>query len=194
MQMQTSAQFLSAGLTRPKGRTSDARNLLLVLAGLLISVYPAVTTPFPAGAFTALAFMILLFSAWHDIRYYLIPNAVTYPGLLILLCAAVVMPEASASGALLGTAASGGALLLLRFITRGGIGLGDVKLAAFGGALVGVENVLPALLIGSFAALIPCLVLVGLGKLTWRQSVPFGPALSLGFLVASLVSGTALRP
>lgn len=80
---------------------------------------------------------------------------------------------------------AGGAFLLLSWITHGGIGFGDVKLAAMIGAATGAISLIgvwSALLAGSLASLI------------WatgaRRSgpIPFGPSLLVGAWIALLVS------
>lgn len=90
----------------------------------------------------------------------------------------------SAVGAGLGGAAF---FALLIIVTRGkGMGWGDVKLVLFLGLVLGF----PKLLVGLFLAfLIGSVVALGLilgGKKSFGQTVPFGPFLSLGSLIALL--------
>lgn len=82
------------------------------------------------------------------------------------------------SGALLG----GGLLFLVRLLSRGGLGGGDVKLAAALGVWTGLSGILPALfcafLLGSVWSIV--LLLRGYGRLA---RLPFGPCLAVGGIV-----------
>ena len=90
-------------------------------------------------------------------------------------------------------AAFGGGLFLLVYrLSRGGMGGGDVKLAAAIGAWTGLPAVLPALfaafLLGSFAALF--LLCRGAGR---RATLPFGPFLAAGGLLGLLAGERIVR-
>ena len=82
------------------------------------------------------------------------------------------------SGALLG----GGLLFAVRMLSRGGIGGGDVKLAAALGLWTGHTGILPALfvafLLGSLWGIV--LLLRGYGR---KAKLPFGPCLAIGGVV-----------
>lgn len=86
----------------------------------------------------------------------------------------------------LGAALFGGSLLTVAVLSRGGMGMGDVKLAALIGLVVGAVN-LPsvgvaagvAILLGGLMAIVA--VLRGAGR---RSAIPFGPMLAAGALVA----------
>ena len=74
----------------------------------------------------------------------------------------------------------------IRFVSRGGIGLGDVKFVFVLGLWLSPAGLLIALLIsfwvgGSFA-----LMAVLLGNMPASASIPFGPFLSLGAFAASV--------
>ncbi|KKQ78589.1 MAG: Peptidase A24A domain protein [Candidatus Daviesbacteria bacterium GW2011_GWA1_38_7] len=74
---------------------------------------------------------------------------------------------------------------ILIFVTRGrGMGGGDLKLGVFMGLALGVQNVILALMLAFFMGSI-----VGLGLLLTRrkkfgQTIPFGPFLTIGSLIA----------
>ncbi len=91
-----------------------------------------------------------------------------------------------------GAAALGAVFLLLFLIPGGGLGFGDVKLAVLLGLFLGwigwrvvlLGGLLPWLLNGPVL-----LVLLVSGRVGRRSSVPFGPAMLTGALVAIGVSG-----
>lgn len=82
-------------------------------------------------------------------------------------------------------------LLIINILSKGGIGMGDVKLMAVGGLLVGTANVLASFVIASVvAALIGVLLL--LSKKKKRDAkIPFGPFLAFG-LMAVLLFGNEI--
>lgn len=78
------------------------------------------------------------------------------------------------------------AMLLLHVLSRGGLGMGDVKLAVglgtyagMGGSAAIVAAALLAVLLGGLAAV----VLVVLRRATRRTALPFGPAMVAGAVV-----------
>jgi leader peptidase (prepilin peptidase) / N-methyltransferase len=93
--------------------------------------------------------------------------------------------------------AAAGALAALFFLVplliyRGGIGMGDVKLAMLLGVALGWSVGL-ALLVGTVAAALPsAYVLLTQGAEGRKTAIPFGPFLALGGLIALFV-GDSLR-
>jgi leader peptidase (prepilin peptidase)/N-methyltransferase len=78
----------------------------------------------------------------------------------------------------------GGLFLGLAIVYPAGMGMGDVKLAAFLGSWLGWQA-LTAVLLGSFAALVPSIfVLVRRGRSARKLAIPFAPFLALGGVVA----------
>jgi hypothetical protein len=66
----------------------------------------------------------------------------------------------------------------------------DAKLSAFGGALVGIALVLPALLVGSLTALPLSLILMVTRRINRKTLMPFGPFLAFGFVLVVLLGGS----
>lgn len=77
-------------------------------------------------------------------------------------------------GALLG----GGVLFLLRWLSRGGIGDGDVKFMVALGCWFTWEEMLLTLLFSFWTGGLAALWLLGLRRKTLRDAMPFGPFLS----------------
>jgi len=125
-----------------------------------------------------------------DTRRQLLPDALTLPLLPLGLLEAWLAGDlpAAAAGAVFG----GGLLWLVQLLYRRlrgreGLGFGDVKLMAAGGAWVGPAGVGPVLLIGALATLAAAGLahLVGRGPgLTAR--IAFGPGLALGIFAVTL--------
>jgi len=123
-----------------------------------------------------------------------VPNAVTYPGILLALVAAVFMPDADLKGALLAAAIVGTFFLVLALLSRGGLGLGDVKLAILIGAALGLPAAYQALFLGVLAAGVVMLLLFLAGVVGRREAVPYAPFLALAAVAVVLVEGAAFAP
>lgn len=79
----------------------------------------------------------------------------------------------------------GGFFWGLIIITKGkGMGGGDVKLGAFMGLMLGFPQALLALILSFLTGAIFSIVLIIFGKKHFGQSIPFGPFLVLGSLIA----------
>jgi leader peptidase (prepilin peptidase)/N-methyltransferase len=75
---------------------------------------------------------------------------------------------------------AGGVLFVAALAYPGGMGMGDVKLAAVMGLFLGVE-VIPALLIGLLAgSVVGIAMIVRDGASARKKAIPFGPFLALG--------------
>jgi prepilin signal peptidase PulO-like enzyme (type II secretory pathway) len=148
----------------------------------------------PQAIAVSLLVLALLVITATDMLRFRVPDAVTYPGTLLVLGAALLMPEGSAGEALLAAAIGGGIFFLLAVITRGGIGLGDVKLAVLIGAALGLPVAYQALLYGVLAAAAVMALMLVAGIVSRRQPVPYAPFLSLSAIVVVLLQGAAFAP
>lgn len=137
------------------------------------------------------AAMMLLLSLlavfFIDLAHHIVPNAITYPGIVIGLM------MAAAGGRLLDgilTAAGAGAFFfLIALVSRGGMGGGDIKLAAMMGAFLGWPSVVVALLIAFAGGAMVGVLLIALGVRTRKDPIPFGPALAVGGMIALFFAG-----
>lgn len=131
---------------------------------------------------------VLAYLACLDWRTGYLYDRLTLPllGAGLLLHVLGVLPGGRAAffGALLG----GGLLFAVRLLSRGGLGGGDVKLAAAIGAWTGAPEVLVALFFAFLAGSAWGLVLLGRGG-GLRTKIPFGPCLALGGGVAFFFGG-----
>ncbi len=138
----------------------------------------------------------LLVVAVIDLHTRRIPNRLTYPltpALLVLLSIAAALEGApgSAVRALLGGLASFALLLVLALINPRGMGMGDVKLAAFIGiglGYLGWGHVWLGLFAGFLGGGVVAGVLVASRLRGRKDHIPFGPWLSLGAIL-SLLAG-----
>jgi leader peptidase (prepilin peptidase)/N-methyltransferase len=135
---------------------------------------------------------VMLAVALIDARHRIIPNRLLYPSLLLFAAGVVVAwaagVEVSPARAGLGLLAMAGPLLAIALVMPHGMGMGDVKLAAVMGVVLGalgwnhvvVGAVLGVLMggLGSVAAL-----LIGRSR---KDTIPFGPFLAAGAAVSAL--------
>ena len=146
----------------------------------------------------------LVVVAFIDLEHRLILDRITYPGMAAGIVASLAIfprgPINSIFSSILGLVCGGGILLILAVATRGGMGVGDVKLGAMVGAFLGWRLVLLALFLASFSGAIvgTILILARLPKTrslkeAWRKGrqIPFGPYIALGTLIA-ILSGEAI--
>ncbi len=128
---------------------------------------------------------LLIVAAGIDAGHQTLPDVVTLPGLAVGLVFSVFDPGVrlwpAAAGALLG----GGLLLAVAMITNGGMGGGDIKLAAMMGAFLGWSGLLVALLLGFAAGALVGLALLVSGRKGRRDFIAFGPFLAAGGLAAA---------
>jgi leader peptidase (prepilin peptidase)/N-methyltransferase len=115
-----------------------------------------------------------------------VKNAVTVP----VSIAALILRAAFNRGDFLEVVVTGGVAFLaffaLALILRGGLGMGDVKLAAMLGFLLG-EQVLGALVLGAIAGGVAGLIILTRSP-SRRSTMAYGPYLALGAAVAILFS------
>ncbi len=125
-----------------------------------------------------------------DIERQLILDRVVYTGMGLALAFSVFYPGFSPFDPLEGVkrAALGGviglALMLIIFVvSRGGMGFGDVKMAALVGLIAGFPQVFIALFLAVIAGGLVAGVLLVARLKTRRQPIPFGPFLAVGAML-----------
>ena len=125
---------------------------------------------------------ILVVVTRTDLEHKLIPNRIVLPGTVLILVART-LDDPSVEWVIAAVAA-GAALLVIAFIYPAGLGMGDVKLAAYLGAGLGAAVVV-GIFIGFLAAFVPAVVLlVRHGRAARKAAIPLGPFLALGAVVA----------
>ncbi|PRY50672.1 leader peptidase (prepilin peptidase)/N-methyltransferase [Geodermatophilus tzadiensis] len=164
--------------------------VLLCGAVLLTGARPATL----ALGWAAAAAVVL---AQVDLAVHRLPDRVTVPAAAV--CAAALLADAAVLGtwpallrALLAAAAAGGVALLAALAAPSGLGLGDVKLLALLGLVLGWAGwgvLLAGVFLGLLSGAVVSLVLVASRRAGWRTALPFGPPLLLGAVLALLIEG-----
>ncbi|HIR53685.1 MAG TPA: prepilin peptidase [Candidatus Onthovicinus excrementipullorum] len=91
------------------------------------------------------------------------------------------------AGSLVGLVGGFLVLLLLSFITKGGLGMGDVKLVAAMGYLSGIAASFYSFFFATVLCLIVTLVLLISKRKKLKDELPFGPFLYLGYVLAIIL-------
>jgi len=136
-----------------------------------------------------LLYSALLVVAGTDLSHKMIPNAVTFPGIIVgLISAATILPLGFLNG-LLGVLVGGGILWLLAWASpyvfgKEGMGGGDIKLLAMIGAFLGWKPALMTIMVGSFLGSLVGVTLIVARVIRREDYIPFGPFLVCGALVA----------
>lgn len=133
--------------------------------------------------FTILAVLLVLaLIDWDTMR---LPDALTFPLLLLGIGSSFFLPMGlSGVESLASALGAGGVFWLIAKIYPQGMGLGDVKLIAGMGAFLGFPNILLALFIASLAGSIVGLLWMAIRRREFRAQIPFGPFLVFGAYAA----------
>ena len=147
--------------------------------------------------FGVMAFYACLFTIIFiiDLEHGLILNKVLYPAMVVALLIAIFLPQPAwipqlwVHGLLnfaLGAAIGFVIFLLLALVSRGGMGFGDVKLAAFIGLATGFPLALLAVIMAAVLGGLTAIILLATRKRGRKEAIPFGPFLAVAAMVTLL--------
>ena len=175
----------NAVLHRPLlGSVARSPRLPLVTAGTaLLCAASGLVFGLTLEALIAAVFCVVLVAITRtDLERRLIPNRIILPAtVLVLALRTIDEPSVAWIAAAL---AAGAALFAVALVYPAGLGMGDVKLAAFLGAGLG-GAVVVALFAGVLSAAVPAVVLLARhGRAARKQAIPLGPFLALGGVLA----------
>jgi leader peptidase (prepilin peptidase)/N-methyltransferase len=149
-----------------------------------------------------------------DLEKGIIPNRITYPFIIIAILVTTFLGSginndvflidysglrqsmpflANLFDSLIGGILAFVFLLLIVIVSRGGMGLGDVKLAAMIGFMTAFPVVILALFLGIISGGIVAAVLLITRRKQRKDTVPFGPFLCFGALLALLWGSNILN-
>jgi leader peptidase (prepilin peptidase)/N-methyltransferase len=182
------------GRCRSCGARISARYPLveLTLAVLYVAVY-LVLEEDAADVALGIAFVTMLtVITLTDLEHRIIPNAVLVAGAVVAVAIVAATDPDSLPERVIAAAAAGAFLLVAALAYAGGMGMGDVKLAAVMGLYLG-RAVAPALLVGfAVGAIVGIGLMLRHGAAARKQAIPFGPFLALGGVVGLLAGDEML--
>lgn len=141
------------------------------------------------GTVIAWAFCAAMIAlALIDLEHFLLPDAITLPGVAVGLLALPRLGWTTDRDAWLGAALGAGVLLVVAwgwYLLRRvhGMGMGDVKMLAMIGAFLGWKGTVSTLFVASLAGSLVGLALMVAGRLRLQSRLPFGVFLALAGLV-----------
>ena len=183
--------LLLRGHCRACGASISVRYPLVEALTAALCVGAVLAHSSPAGIALGVALVLIMVpAALIDLEHRIIPNRITALGAVLALAIGLALDPAGEPERLIAGAGAGGFLLLAALAYPGGMGMGDVKLAAVMGLFLGrtvAAAILIALLAGVFLGV---LIIARKGAQEGRKTaVPFGPFLALGAVVAVYVGG-----
>jgi leader peptidase (prepilin peptidase) / N-methyltransferase len=190
-----------ADAARTRGRNA-AFGLGWRLVGASVFVLSFAIAPGVEGALGGALGLLMLGVAWVDARRFVVPNALSGGAFALGIIHAIVSsPDTQLDGALMAllrAALAGGLFLIVRSAYRWlrgreGLGLGDVKLAAAGGAWLSLPMLPMAIEIAAVAALTAYVLRQGSRGRVLRATgrIPFGaflaPAIWFGWVLDTML-------
>lgn len=174
------------------GRISPLYPLTELAVGALFAATVLVYRHDAAEAVIGLVFVTMLAAVTlTDLEQRIIPNKILLVSAILCVAIAVPTDPGGMPERLIAAAAAGGLLFVAALAYPGGMGLGDVKLAAVMGLFLGravAPAILTALLFGSVIGLA---LIARHGSSARKMAIPFGPFLALGGIVG-LLAGNQL--
>lgn len=140
------------------------------------------------GFFLFALIAALIVIIFIDLDYWIIPDVITLPGIVICFLAAIFIKDMSWTASLLGLFFGGGSLYLVAVIYKlmtgvDGLGMGDVKLMAMIGAWCGWMGVFFTILVSSLAGTLVGFLVMAVYHKNIKVALPFGPFISLGVIL-----------
>lgn len=134
--------------------------------------------------------MLLLTAFIYDLKYFIIPDGITFSAITLTVLWIIVgffagyYTKMQVLSFLFAGLGSSFFLFCLWFFSQGkAMGFGDVKLAFLLGLFLGYPVIIPALFASFFIGALTGIVLIFLRKKKMRSEVPFGPFLVMGAFI-----------
>lgn len=188
--------LLLGGRCRTCGaRISPQYPLTELATAVLFGAAAALVDPLYAAILAAPFLGLMLAIAVIDARHRIVPNRIVYPG-LIVFAVAVVAGDLAGGGVdaldgVIGLALYAVPLLLVALAVPQGMGMGDVKLAAFIGLVLGsfgLSYVGVAAGVGVIGGGLGALIALAVLRVGRKRQIPFGPFLAGGAMVAAVAA------
>jgi leader peptidase (prepilin peptidase)/N-methyltransferase len=162
--------------------------------GALFVAAAAVFDPLALAIGAAVFLAVMLAVTVIDARWRVVPNRIVYPA-LATFAPAILAGDLLGEGvdivtALVGLVAYAGPLFLVALVVPGGMGMGDVKLAALIGLVLGslgLRYVAVAAGVGIIAGGVGAVLALAVLRYGRKQQMPFGPYLAGGAVVSALL-------
>ena len=178
--------LLLRGRCRSCGQSVSMQYPLVELANALAYIW--IYTVFgltPVGVMSAILFSTCLVISLIDIQWMIIPNGILIFLFIIGILYQVFFDKAMIES-ILGFFAVSVPLFLIHVITGGQMGMGDIKLMAVAGWILGWKKIVLALFLGSVLGSFIGITFMLIRIMHRKQRIPFGPFLSGGIMISAL--------
>lgn len=154
--------------------------------GALFGLAYAVLGPGPAlvPALALLAALVAITAI--DLERQIIPDAITFPGIVVGFLANLATARVSWLESVIGIGVGGGLFLVIILASGGGMGGGDMKLGAMLGAFLGWKVMLLSVFLAVLVGGVLAIALIASGVRGRKDPIPFGPFLAAGGVVGLL--------
>lgn len=179
------------------GTTPAARlPLAALIAGavLVAAAVAAVQGSVAQAVLRGVLVLVVVPCAVIDVQRRIIPNRITGPAALVAVVLGVALDPGGEIGRVAWAAGAGAFLLVAALVNPAGMGMGDVKLLAVMGLLLGAPVVIALLvaLVGSVVTGIALARRLGV-RAARKTGLPFGLYLAVGAVVAAVVGDRLLH-
>lgn len=134
-----------------------------------------------------LSIILLLALSVIDIKTMIIPDIIIIPAILMLFAVKLFLLHSSFIEIFWAPSLAYAVFFIIWYLSKGGMGLGDAKLAAYIALLLGFQLWCISIFISSSLGLIFCLVMVSTKKMERRSKIAFGPFLSSGAVLTMIL-------
>lgn len=174
----------SARCLHCKKRISFIYPTIELLTGVLFA-YSYIVMNMQLELITSILLMsILMIILVTDIVYMVIPNKALLPFCSLFIIMRIIVPLdpwwSAPFGAIIGFLL----IMVIIFISRGGMGAGDMKLFGVLGIVLGLEKILLTFFLSCIIGSIIGFMLLGFKIITRKQAIPFGPYIILATLLS----------
>jgi len=169
------------GRCRACGMTIPWRYPLIeaITAGLFVAAYAT----FGVSALLVPALILLstlIVITFIDLEHQIIPDVITLPGIVTGVAANLATGAVPWLDSVIGALAAGGLFFAIILISGGGMGGGDMKLAAMLGAFLGWQLTLVAIFLAVVGGGTAAVAILVAGRVGRKDPIPFGPFLAIG--------------
>jgi len=127
---------------------------------------------------------LLIIITFIDLEHMIIPDILVIPGIIIFFFYSFLGINSLFLDKLLGGFIGGLIIFLIVFLSRGGMGIGDIKLSIMLGLFLGIKYLFVALILSFIIGGIVGIILLVFKIKDRKDPIPFGPFLSIGGLIA----------
>lgn len=174
----------ATGRLAAPGAHVQLRQVVAVATAALVMLALALFGPSGRAVGAAFILCVVALLAVVDLEERRVPNRVVLPATAAVLAVQIALDPGRTPKLIAISLAAGLFFYLPLLLFRGGMGMGDVKLAVFLGAALGdaVVAAIGVAVLGAFFAALAVLVRHGAGAR--KSAIPFAPFLALGAAVA----------